>query len=93
MPNTPTARAELRKSLNRRERNRGRRSAMRTAIKNVLESIAERNLGQAESQLKVATAWIDKNVKWNQLHANTAAHKKSQLARAVQGLRAAGQPA
>lgn len=93
MPNTPTARAELRKSLKRRERNRGRRSAMRTAIKSLLEAVAERNLPEAEGKLKVATAWIDKNVKWNQLHANTAARKKSQLARAVQGLRTAGQPA
>ncbi|MDA1259823.1 MAG: 30S ribosomal protein S20 [Planctomycetota bacterium] len=93
MPNTPTARAELRKSLKRREHNRGRRSAMRTWIKRTLEAIEENNLPEAERYLQLSTKLIDKNVKWNQLHANTAARKKSQLARAVQGLRTAGQPA
>ena len=92
MPNTPTARAELRKSLKRRERNRGRRSTMRTWIKRTLEAIEERNLAEAERHLVLATKLIDKNVKWNQLHANTAARKKSQLARAVAGLRTEGQP-
>lgn len=91
MPNTPSARAELRKSLKRRERNRGRRSAMRTWIKRTLQAVEEKNLPEAEKNLQFASKLIDKNVKWNQLHANNGARKKSRLARAVQGLRA--QPA
>lgn len=92
MPNTPSARAELRKSLKRRERNRGRRSAMRSWIKRTMQAVEEKNLPEAEKNLVFASKLIDKNVKWNQLHANNGARKKSRLARAVQGLRA-GQPA
>ncbi len=89
MPNTPSAKAELKKSLKRRERNRGRRSAMRTWIKKTLEAIEEKDLTSAEKSLLMATKLIDKNVKWNQLHQNTAARKKASLARAVNTLKTA----
>jgi small subunit ribosomal protein S20 len=87
MPNTKSAKASLKKSLKRRERNRGRRSVMRTYIANTLESVDGGNLESAESNMRLAIKMIDKNVKWNQLHQNTAARKKSILARAVNGIR------
>ena len=87
MPNTPSAKSSLKKSLKRRERNRGRRSAMRTWIKRTLTAVEEKDLEGAEKHLEMATKMIDKNVKWNQMHANTAARRKSVLARAVNGLR------
>ena len=83
MPNTPSAKAELKKGLKRRERNRGRRSTMRTWIKKTLEAIEEKDLESAEKSLLMANKLIDKNVKWNQLHQNTAARKKASLTRAV----------
>ena len=43
----------------------------------------------AEKNLSLATKLIDKNVKWNQMHRNTAARKKSRLAQAVDTLRTA----
>lgn len=89
MPNTPTARAELRKSLKRREVNRSRRSAMRTAIKNTLKAVEAKDAAAAAASLRTAAQLIDKNVKWKQLHANNAARKKSRLARAVGALTAA----
>lgn len=89
MPNTPSAKSALKKNLKRRERNRGRRSAMRTYIKRTMTAVEEKDLETAEKNLTLATKLIDKNVKWNQLHQNTAARKKSRLARAVDGLRSA----
>lgn len=89
MPNTPTAKAELRKSLKRNERNRSRRSAMRTWIKKTLQAVEEKNLSEAERNLQMASQLIDKNVKWKQMHANTAARKKSHLARTVKRLKPA----
>lgn len=89
MPNTPSAKASLKKSLKRRERNRGRRSAMRTWIRRTMVAVEEGNLENAEQHFVLATKLIDKNVKWNQLHQNTAARKKSYLAKAVNSLRSA----
>lgn len=87
MPNTPSAKASLKKSLKRRERNRGRRSVMRTWIKRTMDAVQEGNLESAESHFAMATKLIDKNVKWNQMHGNNAARKKSHLAQAVNSLR------
>lgn len=89
MPNTPTAAAELRKSLKRRDRNRSRRSTMRTFIAKTLKAAEEKNLPEAEANLRKAEQAIDKNVKWKQLHANNAARKKARLARVVNRLKAA----
>ena len=80
--------AELKKDQKRRERNRGRRSAMRTWIKKTLVAIEEKNVEEAEKHFQLATKLIDKNVKWNQLHQNTAARKKANLARAMNALKA-----
>lgn len=89
MPNTPSAKAEMKKSAKRRERNRGRRSAMRTWIKRTMTAIDEQNVEEAEKHFVMATKLIDKNVKWNQLHQNTASRKKARLARALNSLKAA----
>ena len=87
MPNTKSAKASLKKSLKRREVNRGRRSAMRTFIAHTLENVEANNLEAAEANLKMACKLIDKNFKCNQLHPNTAARKKSIWARAVSSIR------
>ena len=88
MPNTPSAKADLRKSRARREVNRGRKSAMRTVIKKIDAAIDAGDLETAELQLGLAQKLIDKNVRWNQVHQNTAARRKSHLQKAVNALRA-----
>ncbi len=88
MPNTKSARRALKKSLVRRQHNRARKSMMRTAVKKVLKAVAEGDAATAEALLPQAYKMIDKNAKWNQIHANTAARRKSQLARAVASLKA-----
>ena len=91
MPNTPSAKAELKKSLARRERNRGRKSAMRTWIKKTLAAVGAGDVAQAEASLRMATKLIDKNAKWEMIHPNTAARQKSHLARLVHQLRQGAQ--
>ena len=88
MPSSKSALKSHRKSLTRREHNRGRRSAMRTSIKKTLQAVEAGDLEAAEKNLVAAQKMIDKNAKWNQLHSNTAARRKSNLAKAVQALRA-----
>ncbi|HEX9794339.1 MAG TPA: 30S ribosomal protein S20 [Planctomycetota bacterium] len=87
MPNNQSAKSALRKSLVNRERNRGRKSAMRTSIKRTLAAIEAKDLETAQASLVTAYKLIDKNAKWNQLHANTAARRKSKLAAAVNALK------
>ncbi len=86
MPNTPSAKAELKKSLKRREVNRGRRSLMRTWINKTMDAVEAGDKVLASENFDIAKKFIDKNVKWNQMHPNTAARKKSHLAQAVNSI-------
>ncbi|MDP6850967.1 MAG: 30S ribosomal protein S20 [Planctomycetota bacterium] len=87
MPNTPSAKRGLKKNADRRELNRGRKSSMRTWIKKTLAAVEAGDLEGAETSFVMAQKLIDKNAKWNQIHANTAAHRKSKLAKAVATLK------
>ena len=87
MPNTPSAKRDLKKSADRRELNRGRKSSMRTWIKKTLVAVEAGDLEAAETNFVMAQKMIDKNAKWNQIQANTAAHSKSKLAKAVASLK------
>ncbi|MCH2111219.1 MAG: 30S ribosomal protein S20 [Planctomycetes bacterium] len=87
MPNTPSAKRALKKSAVRREHNRGQKSEMRTWIKKTLNAVEAGDMESAEQSLVMAQKMIDKNVKWNQMHANTGARRKSSLASAVAGMK------
>ncbi|MBC8328454.1 MAG: 30S ribosomal protein S20 [Planctomycetes bacterium] len=86
MPNTQSAKGALKRSIVRRELNRGRKSSMRTWIKRTLSAVEEGNKEEAQKCLLEAQRMIDKNVKWHQLHANTGSRRKSRLARSVQAM-------
>lgn len=86
MPNTPSAKKDLLRNAARRQANRGKRSAMRTAIKQTLVAVRSGDSDAAGTCLPLAVQRIDKCVKWNLLHANTASRMKSKLARAVNSI-------
>merc|ERR1719387_2684348 len=73
--------AEKPKRVNERNRiyNKGYRSEMRTKIKTVLASVEEGDYAKSSAALNACFKIIDKNVKRNIVHKNTAARKKSQL--------------
>jgi small subunit ribosomal protein S20 len=83
MANTKSAEKRMRQSAERRERNRGDRSTMRTAIKKVRGALAGGDAQSAEEALKVAVQVIDRTAKKRVVHANTAARTKSRLTKAV----------
>ena len=69
-----------------RMRNKAAKSEMRTRIKTVLEAVKAGDYAAAQPVLNKAFAIIDKNVKRNIVHRNTAARKKSQLHLKVKAL-------
>ena len=78
MANTSSALKRMRQSERRRLRNRTVRSKVRTAVKN-----ARTALGSADARAAVTEAIraLDKAVTKGVIHRNTAARKKSALAR------------
>ncbi len=80
MPNTKQAKKRVLQTEKRRESNKRATSAMRTAVKKVLQAPTAE---EAQAGLPEAMKKIDKAAKHKIIHKNTAARKKSRLARAA----------
>ena len=83
MPNTSSAKKELRKSRSRRLRNRAQRSSLRTAIKKVRTAVAAQDREGAQEALRAASKRLDQAASKNLIHRNAAARTKSRLAKAI----------
>jgi small subunit ribosomal protein S20 len=78
MPNTKSAKKRLRQSLERRARNRAVKSAVKTQIRKVDDSL-KTNLDQAQTDFRLAVKKLDQAASKGVLHRNTAARLKSRL--------------
>ena len=86
MPNTPSAIKRLRQNVKRRMRNRIAKKLIKTYSKRALAAATAGELERAEADFRTATAKIDKAGARRVLHPNTAARRKSKLARDYQGI-------
>lgn len=82
MPNIKSARKRLKVEEKRRQRNRAVNSKVKTAIKNFDNILLSGDKEQAEAELAKTIKIIDQAAAKGVLHKNTAARKKSILARA-----------
>jgi small subunit ribosomal protein S20 len=81
MPNSPSASKRLRQSNKRRLHNRIAKKVVKTSMKKTIQDVADKNLDKAEADFRAAVAKIDKAGARRVLHPNTAARRKSKLAR------------
>ena len=89
MPHTPSAKKNLRKSEKRRLRNRTTKRTLRTHLKRFLAAL-DGPLDALRTEYNLAAKKLDKAAARHIIHANLAARKKSQMARAIQKKIAAG---
>merc|ERR1712070_210725 len=82
-----------RTNIRRRAYNLQYKSEMKTRIKSVLVAADAGDYAAASAYLNAAQSIIDKNVKRNLLHKNTAARKKSLLTMKVKALEPGAAPA
>lgn len=78
MPNIKSAKKRMVLSEQAREKNRGERSRLRTAIKNARAST---KADDVEAKLREAASLLDRAGKSRLIHPNKAARLKGQLAR------------
>ena len=83
MPNTKQAKKRMAQDDKAQLANKVKRSAMKTAVKKVMEA---EDAESAKAAMPEAVKRIDKCSKKNILHDNAAARKKAQLAKHVSGL-------
>lgn len=75
-----------RQSQKRNERNTMVRSALRTAIKNLLTSVSEKDVTKSNELLKVAIKSLDKAASKGVIRKKTASRHVSRLSKKVHGL-------
>ena len=80
----------LRQNRVRAARNSARKSQIKTAIRKVNDAILERNVETAEKTFREAVRFLDCNSDRKTIHKNTAARRKSRLAKRINALKAAG---
>lgn len=80
MPNIKSAEKRVEIARVRTERNKARKSTVKTAVRKYETLIAEGKVEEAQAQLKAVIKEIDMAVTKGVLHKNTAARKKSRLA-------------
>jgi small subunit ribosomal protein S20 len=81
MPNTPSAIKRLKQSTKRRMHNRIAKKIIKTLTKRTLANASAGELEKAEADFRETTKKLDKAGVRRVLHPNTAARRKSRLAR------------
>ena len=90
MAHSLSAKKRVRQNLKRRARNRGRKTVVRDEVKGFLAAIQGGDVKKAEAQLRTVTKVLDKVAAKGSIHKNTAARKRSRLAKRLNALRAGG---
>ncbi len=81
MPNTPSAIKSLKQNAKRRMHNRITKKIIKTLTKRTLANAAAGETEKAEADFRTTTAKLDKAGVRRVMHPNTAARRKSRLAR------------
>jgi len=89
MPNSASAKKRLKQSQERRLRNRGQRSNVRTQIKKVRVAVQAGDVETGEKEFRVAVKKLDQAAAKNLIHPNAAARSKSRLSQALKDAKAA----
>lgn len=88
MPIIKSAKKRVTQSLKRQVRNYNTRTALRKAIRRVTEAVKAGDKSLAETELAAAYKVIDTAAKKNVLQKNTAARRKSGLAKSISAIKA-----
>jgi small subunit ribosomal protein S20 len=84
-----SARKRIRQTAKRRARNRDRKRIIRLDLKKVHSAIAGGDKAVAVTELKAAQTVLDRIAARGSIHPNTAARRKSRLAKKINALAAA----
>ncbi len=81
MAHSLSAKKRVRQNERARARNRTRKETIKQAVKGFLSAVTHGDLGKAATELKAATRALDKVAAKGTIHKNTAARKRSRLAK------------
>lgn len=88
MPNIKSAKKRVKQAESRRKRNYARKSDVKTAVKKVMDAVANNDAETAKDLLSIAQAKLARAKGKGLYHANTVARKMSRLAKKVKDISA-----
>jgi small subunit ribosomal protein S20 len=83
LPNIKSSERSVKTDAERRARNFAIKSSVKTSVRKVVDAVATNKTEAATELLSKASSTIDKAVTKGVLHKNTAARKKSRLAKKI----------
>ncbi len=89
MPTSRSAMKRVRQNARRRALSNWRKGRIKTQVKKFLEAIQAQDVGTAETEYRKVCGLLDQIACTSTLHRNTAARRKSRLARRLNALRVA----
>jgi small subunit ribosomal protein S20 len=89
VPNTASAKKRVRQNVKRRAVNRWRKVRIKDQVKTFLKAVQEQDVQTAEAEFRKTCGLLDKVATTSTLHRNTAARRKSRLARRLKMLKEA----
>ena len=86
MPNTKSAAKRVRQTKKRNALNNWRKRRVKDALKGFLEAVAAGDQAAAEKAYREAASAVDKTASTSTMHRNTAARRKSLMARRLKAM-------
>lgn len=87
MPNSASAKKRVRQNVKQRAVNRWRKRSYKDQIKTFLAAVQDQNVEAAEAEFRKTCGLLDRYACTSTMHRNTAARRKSRLARRLQALK------
>ena len=88
MAHSLSAQKRVRQNAKRNEQNRARKSAIKTQVKHLETTLKSSDAADVQEQFKAVVKKLDKIASTSTMHKNTAARKKSRLAKRLNALKA-----
>ena len=89
MARSLSSQKRMRQSITRAERNKSRKSVIKSRVRKVQDAVLHKDATAANKALHEAVVTLDRAAAKKTIHRNTAARRKSRLARRVNALKAA----
>ncbi|MBM4105821.1 MAG: 30S ribosomal protein S20 [Phycisphaerae bacterium] len=89
VPNTESAKKRVRQSVKRQALNQWRKRRVKNQVKSFLDALQSKDVSAAEAELRKVASVLDKVSSTSTMHRNTAARRKSRLARRLNALKSA----
>ena len=86
MAHSLSAEKRIRQNEKHRERNRARKSVIKTQIRKFTDALRDRDVAQAQEQFRAVTRKLDQTAAKGPLHKNMVARKKARLAKRLNQL-------